>query len=282
MSDRVRAPSDPDRRRIELARGPASYTDEGTGPPVVAVHGLPGSARDFRWLAPALAGRVRLVRAELPGFGQTPVRAEPDPSSAGRARFVIELVRRLELERPVLLGHSMGGVVAAAALRQAPELFPGLALIASPGLRPHAPFRRLPLERAHAVLTTPILGRALAPILRVAFERGGFRGYPTAELYRTMACVAETSFEEHAQNVRALAVPTLVAWCEDDPLIEADIGAELAAACPAGPRLRFPTGGHNPQKTQAEALAEALVTWVEALRAPGAPSTRPRGAGGVP
>lgn len=264
----MRTPSDPEKRLIELSGGPASYTDEGQGPAVVAVHGLPGSARDFRWLAPPLAGGMRLVRVELPGFGQTPIKTEPDPSPAGRARFVIELVRRLELESPILLGHSMGGVVAAAAMNQAPELFSALALISSPGLRPHAPFRRLPLTRVNALLTTPILGPALAPLLRMAFERGGFRGYPTSALYRTMACVAETSFVEHARNIRALARPTLVAWCDDDPLIEPDIAAELAEACPHGPRLRFPTGGHNPQKTHADELAEALLRWSETLRAP--------------
>lgn len=262
------SPSDPEKRLIELTRGPASYTDEGQGPAVVAVHGLPGSARDFRWLAPPLAARLRFVRVELPGFGATPVRTEPDPSPAGRARFVLELVRRLELERPVLLGHSMGGLVAAAAVNQAPELFTGLALVSSPGLRPHAPFRRLPLTRVHGLLSTPLLGPALAPLLRAAFERGGFRGYPTSELYRTMACVARTSFDEHAQNVRALSLPTLVAWCDDDPLIERDIAAELAEVCPNGPRLHFSVGGHNPQKTHAEQLAEALVEWSRTLRAP--------------
>lgn len=264
----MRTPSDPDKRRIELSRGPAFYTDEGQGPVVVAVHGLPGSARDFRWLARPLSGRLRLVRVELPGFGDTPVLTEPDPSPAGRAHFVVELVQRLGLARPMLLGHSMGGIVACAAVNQAPELYSGLALVSTPGLRPHAPFRRFPLTRMHALLTTPVLGRALAPLLRVAFERGGFRGYPISELYRTMACVAETSFDEHRENVRALHVPTLVAWCDDDPLIEADIAAELAAACPNGPRLHFPAGGHNPQKTHADELAQALITWAYELRAP--------------
>ena len=41
-------PSDPERRKGKAAGGVFTYTDEGAGPAVVAIHGLPGSARDFR------------------------------------------------------------------------------------------------------------------------------------------------------------------------------------------------------------------------------------------
>ena len=41
-------PRDPERRTASGAGGPFTYTDEGTGPAVVAVHGLPGSARAYR------------------------------------------------------------------------------------------------------------------------------------------------------------------------------------------------------------------------------------------
>ena len=57
----------------------------------------------------------------------------------------------------------------------------------------------------------------------------------------------------------------LVAWCQDDPLVERQIGEELAQAAPAGPRLVFPTGGHNLQKTHAVELGEVLVPWVRRL-----------------
>ena len=257
--------SDPPLSTVELATGPASYSDEGGGPVVVAVHGLPGSARDFRWLAPHLTARVRLVRVELPGFGATPVQTEPDPSPLGRARFVLDLIHALALERPLLLGHSMGGVVACAAVDLEPDAFAGLALLSSPGLREHAMLRRVPFGIMSRALSRPRLGPALAPLLRRFFALGGFRRYPDGELTRTIHCVARTSIDEHAARVRRATLPTLVAWCQDDPLIQADIAAELAAACPPGPRLTFPQGGHNPQKTHAAELGEALRAWAQDL-----------------
>ncbi len=257
-------PSDPPLRSVALARGVASYTDEGTGRPLVAVHGLPGSARDFRWLAPHLREHLRFLRIELPGFGSTAVAAGPDPSPRGRARFLLEALDALELERPVLLGHSMGGVVACAAVGLAPRRCAGLGLLSCPGLRRHLMLRLLPVRLARRLLGEAP-GRPWRWLQRQLFALAGFRRYPDHELTRTIHCLAATSIEAHALRVRDLRVPTLVGYCEDDPLIEADIYRALAAACPPGPRLIFPEGGHNPQKTHAAAVAEALRDWVATL-----------------
>lgn len=273
-------PSDPVRRTVALAGGPAAYTDEGPAdaPALLCIHGLPGSGRDFRWLAPAFAGRMRVIRLDLPGFGETPIAAGVDPSPEGRAAFAIAVADALELQRPVVLGHSMGGVVACAAVRAAPERFAALALLASPGLRPHAMFRKTPFQVAQRArrlpLATPLLARALPPL----FRRAGFPRTSAADALRTIACAASTSFPRHAENVRALRLPTLVAHCVDDPLIETEILDELAAACPLGGRLRFEHGGHNLQKTHARAVADALV----ALKVSGISTWNPDSSAGGP
>lgn len=260
--DARESPSDPPLRSVQLAAGPASYTDEGHGPAVLAVHGLPGSARDFRWLAPHVTPAARMIRLELPGFGATPVETEPDPSPAGRARFLLSFLDALGVERPLLVGHSMGGVTACAAADLRPEAFRGLALLASPGMRRHSMLRRYPLRALDALLSRPLLGRAMAGINRRVFALVGFRRYPDAELYRTVKCAAATSIPEHAERLRRLKLPTLVAWCDDDGFIEPDISEELAAVCPDGPRLRFAKGGHNLQKSHAAEIGEAITAWL--------------------
>src|SRR6185503_8131495 len=87
-------PSDPPPASGWLRPGPFGYTDEGEGAALVALHGLPGSARDYRWLAPELEG-VRLVRLEQPGFGATAVVTEPDPTLAARTEFVLDALRAM-------------------------------------------------------------------------------------------------------------------------------------------------------------------------------------------
>ncbi len=258
------APSDPPRRTARLRDGgPFSYTDEGAGPAVVAVHGLPGSARDFRWLAAALTG-VRVVRLELPGFGETPLATAPGPSLAARGAFVVSALEALGVERCVLLGHSMGGGVALAAAVQAPARVAALGLIASIGLRPHRMFRRLRAPRLFAAgVDLPLLGPPVRALLWRAFRALGFPAQTTtAEVAHTLRCVAATRFEDQAAHVAALRQPTLLAWADDDAFIEPAVFEQLAAALPAGPRLRWPTGGHNLQKSHAEELARALEALV--------------------
>jgi pimeloyl-ACP methyl ester carboxylesterase len=243
---------------VSLARGPAALLDVGQGPPVVCVHGLPGASRDFRWLFGPLAGRVRLIAIDLPGFGQTPIATAPDASPEGRAAFVLEVSDALGLDRPLLVGHSMGGVVVVAAAALRPTAIRGLGLLASPGLRPHATYRRLPRRALHLLLGGP-WAPLLAPLTRRLFASAGFRGYPDAALLRTIACLRHTSLEAHAERLRRLCLPTLTAWCQDDPLIEPAILAELDQVVPPGPRLVWPTGGHVPQKRYAVEVAEAIV-----------------------
>lgn len=251
-------PSDPPREFVELASGRAAYTDEGAGPVIVLIHGLPGSVRDYRWLAPQLSPFARVLRMDLPGFGETPVATEPDASPLGRARFVLALLNALGIERATLLGHSMGGVVACATVSLEPARFDGLVLLASPGVRPHAALRRIPFPLIERLMARPRVWEGLRPATRQLFKWGGFKGYSDAALDRTLLCVARTSLPAHAARVRSLNLPTAVAWAHDDPLIEAEIMKELAEACPAGPRLPFDTGGHNIQKSQAAPIAHAI------------------------
>ncbi len=211
------SPSEPVPSVVRLSRGPAAFLDVGRGAPVVFVHGLPGRARDFRWLFAPMAGQVRLLAVDLPGFGQTPVATGPDASPEGRAAFVLELVDALGLERPVLVGHSMGGVVAVAAIAQRPARFSALGLISSPGLRPHAAYARVPRRALHLALRGP-WAPLLLPLAQRLFAAAGFRGYPDSALVRTSACLRHTDLDAHAERLRRVALPTLAAWCQDQPL----------------------------------------------------------------
>lgn len=246
--------------------GPRNATDSDTddAPTFVLVHGLPGSARDFRWLAPVLASHgARVVRIEMPAFGETPLATEPDASVEARGRFVVDAIGALELDRslsrkPCLVGHSMGGVVGTMAAILAPDLFSGLALVSSPGLRVHRGFREARPRTVEAILSLPFAERALRKPLRRTFERTGFRHATDLGIRHTMRCIAVTDVEAHGRRLRSLRPPVLHAFCARDPFIERAVFEETARAI-GGPVLRFAEGGHNPQKHQAVELGEALV-----------------------
>ncbi|MEM9191754.1 MAG: alpha/beta hydrolase [Myxococcota bacterium] len=259
---RPNAPSDPTKTFLSHRGRRLAYTLEGPpGPTVLAVPGLPGRIRDFRWLAPALSGAFAVARVELPGFGASEREGYSPMGIDDRAAPVHAVLTHL-LERghrPVhLLGHSAGATTVAH-LASTGLPFGGRAALVSPtGLRPHYPAGML---RALAPVFRRRAGRAaLAPILRRLYAAQGFPRYLNDdERVFTTLDAAATNFALHRANLAALRVPTLIAWAADDRLISDEMFSTVAAVATPGPRLRFDEGGHNIQKTKATELAEALA-----------------------
>ncbi len=257
--------SDPTPERALLPGGAVSYVDEGPrgAPAILALHGVPGSLRDFRYLAPQLTANVRFVRMDLPGFGGS------DPADAavatlpGRARAVLGLTEHLGLSTFGVLGHSMGGATAlvlAAAHRERVWL---LALVASMGLSRHRGLGMSP--RAFAFFSWGLGSRPLSGLLlevaRWQYRRRRFPGVDQMEA-RDFAlqfrAIGATDFGLLRRAAAEALPPTLVAYAADDPLVEPRIAQELLRAVPHARALRFETGGHNLQKTRAAELAEAI------------------------
>lgn len=97
-------------REVGIAYQEYGSTADPARPTIVLVHGSPGHKEDFRSLAPELAKHYRVVAPDLPGFG-TSTEHVPDYSIRAHARYIIELMDALGIERAHLLGFSMGGGV---------------------------------------------------------------------------------------------------------------------------------------------------------------------------
>jgi esterase len=82
----------------------------GDGPPVVVLHGLFGSRRNWRSIAQALSAHHRVFCVDLRNHGASPWAATMSyPEMAADVRMLIESEA---LDRPVIIGHSMGGKTA--------------------------------------------------------------------------------------------------------------------------------------------------------------------------
>jgi pimeloyl-ACP methyl ester carboxylesterase len=96
--------------RISLACGLSlAYRDEGSGTPVLLVHGITEDHRAWDELVPELSRGARVIRVDLPGHGQSSPLSEY--SAPALVTPLAELVQRLELDRPHLVGHSLGGLM---------------------------------------------------------------------------------------------------------------------------------------------------------------------------
>lgn len=108
-------------------RGPVS----GSGPTIVMVHGLGGQLRNFSYaLLDRLSVDHRVILIDRPGSGYSTLAKGMAPSITRHGQVVAAVIRALELDRPLLVGHSLGGAVSLSVALEAPELIRGLVLIA--------------------------------------------------------------------------------------------------------------------------------------------------------
>ncbi|MBS0482890.1 MAG: alpha/beta hydrolase [Proteobacteria bacterium] len=121
----------PDGQFIDLPGARLHYLDIGTGPAIVMVHGLGGQMRNFTYaLSDRLASDHRLIIIDRPGSGYSAWTDQTERGLFAQARVVASLIDRLQIGRPLVVGHSLGGAVALALAAQQPERISGLALLA--------------------------------------------------------------------------------------------------------------------------------------------------------
>lgn len=106
------------------------FVDKGSGPAIVLIHGLGGQMRDFaRALVDDLAADHRVVLVDRPGSGYSVRPKGGSASLTAQADTIAELIDRLGLDRPTLVGHSLGGALSLALAIHHPAKVGRLALI---------------------------------------------------------------------------------------------------------------------------------------------------------
>ncbi len=101
----------------------------GAGPSLLLMHGLTRNGADFAELADRLAGRFRVIVPDQRGRGRS--QYDPEPANYTPLTYcadMLGLIARLQLERPVLMGTSMGGLMAMVMGSMAPAAYRGIVL----------------------------------------------------------------------------------------------------------------------------------------------------------
>lgn len=106
-----------------------NYQEVGEGLPVVFIHGFPFDHTAWEPVVPLLRDQARLILPDLRGFGKSPVTPDPVYSMRMHADDILELLDRLNIERAVMVGHSMGGYVALNFAHAYPQRLCGLGLV---------------------------------------------------------------------------------------------------------------------------------------------------------
>ena len=245
-------------------------------PPVLALHGQPGSGRDFEPLGRALAGEWRMVAPDRPGWGSRA--GEPARGFAAGADDAVAVLDREGVDRAIVLGFSWGGGVALELARRHPDRVGGLVLAASIG--PGEP------TVADRLLALPVAGRAISAgglaATRLVLRRPSFHGIvgrgmkgvdPNHVRRFVDDCLSRAALDSFMVEQRALVgewgrvvrrlselrLPTVVVSGERDRMIAPTSARRLAEAIPGAELRIVPGAGHFLPGASAPVLAEAVV-----------------------
>lgn len=138
-------------RSLGVAGIPTAVLEGGTGPPLVLLHG-PGEY-GVKWarVIPQLVKRYRVVAPDLPGHGASGV-PDGELDEERVLAWLGELLEEACPSRPVLVGHVLGGAIAARFAARHGERIRGLVLVDSLGLAPFRPSPRFALAMVHFMI----------------------------------------------------------------------------------------------------------------------------------
>ena len=234
------------------------YVDEGSGPAVVLLHGIP--TWSYLWL-PVLAPLMRVARVlapDLAGFGFSDKRDAFDRSIARQAELIDQWMGRIGLPFATIVGHDIGGGVAQRLATLYPSRVRRLCLI-NTVCYDSWPVEAM-LQLGHPAADRILSPRVLAGLLRRALQAGCdsrppspfidglVAPYTTAEgklsLVRNAAALNTNLTMEIVPLLPSITVPTLIMWGEDDPFQPIAYGERLAAEIPGAEFVRLGGARH--------------------------------------
>jgi abhydrolase domain-containing protein 6 len=259
--------------RVQAAGIDWHVLEGGHGEPLILLHGFNGDGYHFTRIARFLDGHFRIIAPDLPGFGQTRFEGELDFRIDKQAERVLALLDEMGIQNFYLGGSSMGGYLACALARRAPERVRAMWLLAPGGLQttPLSPLFQVVFEGGHNALVVrnrKDFGQLMdycfvrppwipLPLTRVLADRAGRHAVRAQRIFDSIR-FESTPLEELADG---LDVPTLVVWGQVDQVLHPDGLDILAERLADNQTLLLPETGHLPMLERPREVAEAWLAF---------------------
>jgi pimeloyl-ACP methyl ester carboxylesterase len=289
----------PESRWVDV-RGPVHYLEwpgPADAPTFVCLHGLGGSLLNWALVAPGLAERARVLAVDLAGFGLTPPAGRRTGVGANW-KLLDEFLRAMELGPAILVGNSMGGMIAMIEAAHAPERVHALVLADAVfprttrldgQFRPRTSAlfaiynsRRLGLQvlnriaarlgpeglvrealRVSAADPSSIDPRLVQAIVELTATRNAFEHAGPAFIEAAQSIFqAQVRPARFRALVRAIPTPALVVHGALDQLVPVGAAVAAAASHPNWKLVVFDDLGHVPQMEAPERFLDAVRGWL--------------------
>ncbi len=250
------------------------YTDEGSGPTLVLIHGFPLNRATWQKQLDAFRASYRIIAPDLRGLGES----EAGSGAITMAQFAEdthELLKQVGTSPVVLVGHSMGGYVALAFAHQFPQMLHGLVLVAtrSGNDTPEAAAaRRSTADKVRAegskVVVDAMATKMLSPNNSDPEMAEQVRGFmaPSKPEGVIGALLGMAERPDATDMLASIKVPTLVVTGADDTLIPPRESEKLAEAIRGSSLKVIPDAGHLVAFERPGAFNRVLTEWLNELK----------------
>ena len=244
-----------ERRRTRVGPVEIFYEVSGQGSPLILIHGLSGSSRWWARNVGPLARHFRVYVVDLVGFGGSRNRQPFVLQEA--AGYIAEWMQQLGIPRATLIGHSMGGHIAAELACDFPERVERLILVDAAVLPlPLSYIRHL----ASMLREARQMQLAFMPVLLVDALRAG--------LLTLWQAANDLLTADLRPKLARIDAPTLVIWGERDAILPLDMGKQLSRYLRFDELVIIRGAGHNPMWDCPRAFNQIVVEFLEAATPP--------------
>ncbi len=262
-----------------------AYVKAGSGPALLLVHGIGDSSDTWRPVFEQLAERHTVIAPDLLGHGRSE-KPRGDYTVAGYANGMRDLLSILEVDCATVIGHSLGGGVAAQFAYQFPDRCERLVLVGSGGVgRTVSPLLRMaavpgvellmPLLGLPPVKVASRLGAGLMRLFDTALGRDAeeilavFDALPDMEARRAILRTLRSGVDWQGQVITMLdraymaeGLPTLIVWGRRDAIIPLGHGRLAQLAFPGSELEIFDEAGHFPHHSDPARFARVVGAFV--------------------
>jgi 3-oxoadipate enol-lactonase len=239
------------------------YVEEyGQGIPVIFLHGFPFDHTIWQPLVPLLQSEARLILPDLRGFGKSPV-TEGVYTMRLLAEDIELLMDRLQIEKAVIVGHSMGGYVTLAFAQAYPNRLSGLGLLATQSAADNAERRQSRYKAAEAVhhkgarVVASSMVNTLTPRQELVQPITDLimRAHPQGIVGSLKGMAERPDLTGELSNIQ---VPAVVLAGKSDQLMPLERAETLAQMLPKGWLVEIPNAGHMLMMEDPQAVASSL------------------------
>jgi pimeloyl-ACP methyl ester carboxylesterase len=272
---------------VDLGEGLTVHLrDEGprNAPVIMLLHGSNSFLQTWDTWTAILSSSYRVIRLDLPGHGMTGAYPARAYSKAAFVEVVDRAVKKLDIERFILGGNSMGGGVSWAYAHKYPEKLAGLVLIDASGQLEPEP-QDLPI--GFRIAQTPVLRDVMLYITPRSIIEQGLRQSVTNQSVVTPANIdrywellrypgnRQATIDRFSEPREAVfvgtpksTIPTLILWGADDKLIPASSATWFKQQVPDAKVIIYPAVGHLMMEEIPERSGTDLLNWLASLPSP--------------